>query len=296
MQRQHEQPLKARIVMTESDFTQTVLGNTGINVHRLGFSGTYRPGKETIYRALDAGINYFFGYGFDTQVVKVVRDVIKSGRDKVVIATGAYNLLLGHPNLRRTLEKRLRQFSTDYIDVFLFLGITKPKHLTDHVLEELNKFRQEGKIRATGISTHNRKFAGELASKGLLDLFMIRYNAAHRGAEEDVFPYLKEHNPGVVGYTATRWRYLLKRPKNWPQEEQIPTAGQCYRFVLTNPNIHVCMTAPSNIKQLNENLEALQQGPLTEDEMKFMHSFGDEVHHTKRWFMGKDHSATEVSK
>ena len=43
----------------------TVLGKTGITVSRLGLSASYRPGKQTIYKALNEGVNYFFGYGFD---------------------------------------------------------------------------------------------------------------------------------------------------------------------------------------------------------------------------------------
>ena len=35
-----------------------------------------------------------------------------------------------------------------------------------------------------------------------LDVYMIRYNAAHRGAEHDIFPHLAAYNPGVVSYTA----------------------------------------------------------------------------------------------
>jgi hypothetical protein len=35
---------------------------------------------------------------------------------------------------------------------------------------------REGKVRAIGISTHDRKFAGKLAAEGALDVFLIRYN------------------------------------------------------------------------------------------------------------------------
>jgi len=136
-----------------------------------------------------------------------------------------------------------------------------------------------------GLSTHNRKFAGKLAAEGAVDVLMVRYNAAHRGAEQEIFPFLKEHSPGVVSYTATRWSYLLRRPRGWPKDGRIPDAGMCYRFVLSNPNVHICMTAPSNAKQLVENLHALRQGPLCQEEMEFMRRFGDAVHHTKKWFM-----------
>jgi aryl-alcohol dehydrogenase-like predicted oxidoreductase len=267
------------------DFLHTTFGQSGKEVFRLGLSATYRPGKDTIYKAIDAGVNFFFCYGFDSHMTKTLREIFKTNREKYMVATGAYNLLLGHLNLRRTLEKRLRQLGTDYIDAFLFLGVTKEKHLKPDIIEEFNKFREEGKVRMIGMSCHDRKFAGRLAADGTFDAFMIRYNAAHRGAEEDIFPHLSVHNPGVISYTATRWSYLLRRPKNWPKDGPIPTAGMCYRFVLSNPGVDVCLTAPSNIKQLQENISALSMGPLSEEEMAFMRKFGDAVYQAKKWFM-----------
>ena len=267
------------------DFAHATLGKTGLKVFRLGLSGTYRPGKEVIHKAIDAGVNYFFCYGFDGQMTKTLREEFKTKRDKLVVSTGAYNLLVGHPNLRRTLEKRLRQLGTDYIDVFLFLGVNKPKHIGERELDEMRRFREEGKVRAIGMSCHDRKFIGKLVSEGAIDVTMMRYNAAHRGAEQDIFPHLTRHDPGVLSYTATRWSYLIRRPRSWPKGERIPTPGMCYRFVLSNPNVDVCLTAPSNIKQLRENLAALDEGPLSEDDMQFMRKFGDVVHEQKKWFM-----------
>lgn len=267
------------------DFSRSTLGKSGIEVNRLALSATYRPGKETIYKALDKGCDLFFCYGFDTQMVGALRDVFRNKRENCVVITGAYNLLLGHLNLRRTLEKRLRQLRTDYIDIFLFLGVMKEKHFTEHVEEELCRFREEGKVRAIGISTHDRKFAGKLAAEGVLDVLMIRYNAAHRGAENDIFPYLKQHDTGLISYTATRWSYLLRRPRGWPEDGRIPTADMCYRFVLSNPHVDVCLTAPSNIRHLEDNLKVLENGPLSEEDMKFMREFGDVVHRAKKWFM-----------
>ena len=266
-------------------FTHATLGKTGVAVHRLGLSASYRPGKQTIYKALDEGINYFFAYGFDTQMTGVLRELCRSNRERYVIATGAYNLLVGYPNLRRTLEKRLRQFRTDYLDVFLFLGVTKAKHFPERAREELCRFREEGKVRAIGMSCHDRVFAGQLATEGALDVLMMRYNAAHRGAEQDIFPHLQPHQPGIVSYTAPRWTYLLRRPRSWPKTEPLPTAPLCYRFVLSNPHVDVCMTAPSNIRQFEENLRAVRQGPLDDEEMKFMRNFGDVVHRTAGWFI-----------
>jgi len=266
------------------DFLHATLGRTGIKVFRLGLSGTYRPGKGAIAKAMDAGINYFFCYGFDGQTIRALRESFPARRDKLVVSTGAYNLILGHPDLRRTLEKRLRQLGTDYIDIFLYLGVCHAKHLHPDIFEELIRFRDEGKVRAIGISCHDRSLAGKLASDGTLDVAMIRYNAAHRGAEQEIFPGLETGDAGIVSYTATRWGYLLRRPKGYPEESALPTPDQCYRFVLSNPAVDVCLNAPWNEKQLEENIAGLAKGPLPPEEMAFMRRFGDFVHRRYRGF------------
>lgn len=267
------------------DFKHAVLGRTGLKVCRLGLAGTYRPGKEAIHKALDAGINYFFFFGIDTQLIKVLRDAIPARRrEDFVLASGGGNLILKSQNLRKSVERRLRKLKTDYIDIYHYLGVYKEKHFPEKVKEELLKLKETGKVRFTGVSCHHRKLLGKLAREGEVDVLMIRYNTAHRGAEQDIFPYLAEHNPGVVSYTATRWGYLLRRPKGWPADGRVPTAGDCYRFVLSNPAVHVALTAPRNLKQLEENLKVLDAGPLPAEDMEFMRRFGDAVHARQKKF------------
>ena len=268
-----------------SDYLHTTLGRTSQPVFRLGLSASYRPGRETVFRAVDEGVNYFFAYGFDSQMTTALREVMKTRREQVLLATGAYNYIFAHSNLRKATEKRLRQFDTEYLDVLMFLGVMKPKEFPLRVLEDMVKLREEGKARWIGISTHNRAFAGQLAREGVLDVLMIRYNAAHRGAETDIFPHLATHNPGIVSYTATRWTYLLRGGKGWPADQPVPSAGMTYRFVLNNPAVGVTLTAPRSLAEFEENLAAVRKGPLDEEEMVFMRRFGDVVHGRKKWFM-----------
>ncbi len=267
------------------DFLSSPLGKLATPVCRLGLSASYRPGRATVHKALDEGLNYFFYYGFDTQMTGVLREAIGARRENFVLATGAYNLIVAHQNLRRTLERRLRQVRTDYIDVFHFLGIMKPKEFTPRVRDELQAVRESGLVRAVAVSCHDRKFAVQLAREGTLDAIMIRYNAAHRGAETEVFPNLPASNPAVISYTATRWSYLVRRPRGYPREARVPTAGMCYRFVLSNPAVHVCLTAPSNLRQFEANLAEVRRGPLPEDDMRFMREFGDVVYGRYKYFM-----------
>jgi aryl-alcohol dehydrogenase-like predicted oxidoreductase len=256
------------------DFLRVPLGKIGTPVCRVGLSATYRPGRETVFKALDEGLNYFLYFGFDRHMTSVLRETIPARREQYVLATGAYNLIWGHQNLRRTLERRLRQLRTDYIDVFHFLGVKRRAHFTPRVREELQAVRESGLVRAVSISTHDRKFAVELAREGVLDAMMIRYNAASTGAEAEIFPHLPDTNPAVVAFTATRWTSLLRPPRGYPKTGRLPSAAMCYRFVLSNPAVHVCMMAPGNLKQFEENLAGIRQGPLCGEDMRFMRSFG----------------------
>jgi aryl-alcohol dehydrogenase-like predicted oxidoreductase len=271
---------------TESNpFTHTLLGRTGIPVFRLGLSASYFPGVAAVGRAVERGVNLLFLFGFDVQMVRALRELLPKQREKLVVVSGAYNLVYGHLDIRRSLERRLRQLRTDYIDAFLLLGVMHEKEFTEEVREDLLKLKEEGKVRAMGLSTHDRKFAGTLAREGKVDVLMIRYNAAHRGAEEDIFPFLQPHNPGVIGYTATRWRYLIRRSKKWPAHRPVPSPGQTYRFVLSSPHIHAALTAPRSVKQLDQNLDALAAGPLTDAEMDYICRYGDAVRRTRKWFL-----------
>ena len=267
------------------EFLREPLGKLRSPVCRIGLSATYRPGRATILRALDEGLNYFFYFGFDSQMTAVLRDAIHARRDQYILATGAYNYIFGHQNLRRALEKRLRQMHTDYIDIFHFLGVTKARQFTPQVREELQAVRESGLVRGVGISTHDRKLAAQLAREGTVDAITIRYNAAHRGAETEIFARLPESNPAVVSYTATRWTALIRRPRGYPKDGRVPTAGMCYRFVLSNPAVHVCLMAPSNLRQFETNLAEIRRGPLDEDEMQFMRDFGGVVYEQQKYFM-----------
>jgi len=259
------------------DFLRAPLARLGTPVCRIGLSATYRPGRETVHRALDEGLNYFQYFGFDRHMTSVLRESIGPRREQYVLATGGYNWIVWHEPLRQTLERRLRQMRTDYIDIFHFYGVTRRKYFTPQVREELQSVRESGLVRAVSISTHDRPFAVELARADVIDAMMIRYNAASRGAETEVFPKLPQRRPVVVGFTATRWRSLLRRPRHYPAGGRIPTAGMCYRFALSNPSVQVCLMAPRNLRQFEENLAEIRRGPLDEGEMQFMRDFGDAV-------------------
>ena len=80
-----------------------------------------------------------------------------------------------------------------------------------------------------------------------------------------------------MAFTATSWKQLLN-PKRIPPGERVPTATDCYRFVLSNPAVDVCMTGPANEAQADDALRAIDLGPMSEEELAWMRRVGDFIH------------------
>lgn len=245
-------------------------------VFRLGLAGNYGLDEDGIEWALaETEMNYLFWTPRMGRATGPVRRALARDRERFVIATGPTIAVRG-AGLRRFVERALRVLGTDSLDVLQmhWLGITS--RWTDGTVGEMVRLREEGKVRALGVSIHNRRRAGRLAADSPLDLLMVRYNAAHPGAELDIFPHVDPARLSIVAYTATRWRKLLKRPTGWDGE--VPTAGDCYRFCLSDPKVSVVLTGPKNRDQLEANLEAVRRGPLPDHKLSWMRRFGKVVH------------------
>lgn len=241
-------------------------------VFRLGLACNYGIDAEGIEWALgEGGVQYVFWTPKQKRATEVLRRALRRDRDRYVVATGP-TTALWKGSLRRFADRARRVLDIDQLDVLQMFWLGKTSRFSPAIVAELEKLRQEGVTRSIGISIHDRKRAGELARSSSLDVFMIRYNAAHPGAEQDIFPHLDRERQTVVSYTATCWRALLKRPKGW--DGAMPTAGDCYRFALSSPSVDVTLTGPASCEQLRENLQALRQGPLTPEERKLFGTLG----------------------
>lgn len=187
----------------------------------------------------------------------------------------------------RALDHCLKQLKTDFLDVITLYYVESESEWSqirarnDGAILALQQAKADGRIKAIGLTTHQRPLAAKWVASGLLDLLMIRYNAAHRKAESQVFPICREHGVPVVCFTCLRWGALLKSTNQDPDGFPIPPAAEWYRFVLSHPSVGVALMAPNNRQELLENLALLDDWrALTAEQMDKMKRHGDRVHQT----------------
>lgn len=263
--------------MTEvkTDFLHRVIPNVGKTAYRMGLAVNKGIKAESIETALkETPINYIYWTPFSGKATPVVQRALARDRDQYILATGpTFGYFSYQP--RKFTHRMLKLLKTDYLDILQIHWLGRMSAFNQRVEEVLVKLKDEGKVRAIGVSIHDRPRAGKLARESALNHFMIRYNAAHPGAEKDIFPHVDRRFTNICAYTATRWGKLLKRPKGWRGD--IMTAGDCYRFCLSSDYVNVVLTGPENEKQLHENIAALDKGVLSAEEDKWIREFGVSV-------------------
>lgn len=261
--------------MVDTTFLHKQIPALGRRVHRVGLSAGFGLTEAGIAAAFEAGLQYVFWNPTARTLTRALQKLTPAQRDRLVIATGpSFGFFPG--SVRRHVERCLKVLKTERLDVLQLYWLGRMSAWRGPVVDEMVRLKEEGKVGALGVSIHDRERAGALAKDGPLDVLMIRYNAAHPGAERDIFPHLQTRQPAVVAYTATSWRRLLKPPSGWTGP--VPTAGDCYRFCLSSPHVDIVLMGPKDEDQLVNNLTVLERGPLSAQEMTFMRTFGAAVH------------------
>ena len=240
---------------------------------RLGLGSSFGIQSPDMEYAFERGINYFYwgsirrpGFG------RAVAGLAPTHRDQMIVVVQSYTRVAAL--MRRSLEGALRKLKIDYAD-FLLLGWWNAEP-PGRIMDAARRLRDAGKVRHLMISSHNRPAFERFARDPDLAALMVRYNASHPGAEQDVFPLLGDRPPAIVSYTATRWGELID-PKLTPDGEATPDAADCYRFALTNANVDVCIAGPKNRAQLDQALQALDRGSMDPEELAWMKRVGAAV-------------------
>ncbi|MFW6303612.1 MAG: aldo/keto reductase [Candidatus Sumerlaeota bacterium] len=208
------------------------IGNSGIkaSVVALGtwaiggwaWGGTDKEDSiKAIHTALDNGVNLVDTapmYGMGTSE-EFVGEVIKDRRDDIVLATkcglrwdtgkGEFffkaegkNIYryLGPEGIKKEVEESLRRLKTDRIDLYQthWQEETTPREDTMAALMDL---RDEGKIRAVGVSNIKVSQLKEYLQVGPVASCQEKFSMLDRGIEEDLLPFCIENNIGILAYS-----------------------------------------------------------------------------------------------
>jgi aryl-alcohol dehydrogenase-like predicted oxidoreductase len=249
------------------------LGSTDLRASPLAVAGGYGLDATGVERAFhELGINTFFVAATQTPIQEGLRRLVKAGhRDQLVIISGAkFPLGISVP---REHEKMARTLGVEVIDVFLLFWVQAHWYVSGKTWPAMRRLKEAGKVRALGISIHDRKMARALLDELQLDAMMLRYNAAHRGAEQEIFSTLPAQKPAIIAYTATRWGKLLE-PKGGlgPMRPE-----ECYRFQLSHPSVDVALSGAGSFEELEANARGVALGPLDGVRLTEVRSFGDAV-------------------
>ncbi|MBW4619703.1 MAG: aldo/keto reductase [Cyanosarcina radialis HA8281-LM2] len=209
------------------------LGTSGIEISPI-IMGTWQAGKrlwvgiedaesiEAIRAAVDAGMTTIDTaeiYGNDGHSEKIVGEAISGMRDRVVLATKVFPNHLKYEQVIEACDRSLTHLRTDYIDLYQIHW--PPGSFNNEVvpLEEtmsaLNYLKQQGKIRAIGVSNFSGKLLAEASQYGRIDSLQPPYSLFWRHVETDAMPYCIEHNISILAYSSLAQGLLTgKYPPN----------------------------------------------------------------------------------
>jgi hypothetical protein len=239
---------------------------------RLGLGAAYGLDARGVEQAYAHGVRFFlwgalpkasFGAG--------LKALGRRHRSELRIAVQSY-ARRGFA-IRPGVELARWRLSTEYLDWLCLANWSQ--HPPADVLDAAAELVAKGLVRGVMISCHHRPLFAELRRLPGCAAWMVRYNAAHRGAESEVFPLADgPHRPAILAYTALRWGTLLDARYAPPGEPPL-SAVEAYRFVLSNPAVDVCLAGPRNQEELGAALTALAQGPLDEEGLLRARRVGD---------------------
>jgi aryl-alcohol dehydrogenase-like predicted oxidoreductase len=246
----------------------------------LGLAEGPKQDPRCVRRAFADGINYFFFYGpGNTSFIEELATLVRRKREQTIVATGSGSRRVA--GLRAARRKLTALLGIGLIDVF-FIEYVHPGDNPDvifgknGVLDELWRWKESGWVRFVGTTAHDRSPARRLAADPRVDVLMHRFNMAHRKAAHEVFPAAAKAQTTIVAFTATRWGTLLEPYADWP--DPLPTASDCYRYCLAQPSVHVVLTAPRSLAELEQNLDVLELPPMSKQKRGQWERFGDLVY------------------
>jgi len=263
------------------------LGRTGIAVSDviLGGGALFEPG--VIRHAFDRGVNVFdtaatYGGGVSEEVIG---QGLLGVRDRAHIIT-KQGFSRRRPPTQRSitniLEASLRKLQTDYVDGLFTHSLDDIQPLqNDAVLESFTRFKQEGKVRFTGFSTHDeRETLAECIKPrydDVVDVVMFRYNHMEGKPIEPLIAALREKGIGTIamktlaGGKHGRLSEFVNEQLSYPQA--------AIGWVLANDNIDCAVLSMDTYSLVDTYVSASGRQPQRTDS-SLLRKYRDLVDHT----------------
>lgn len=209
-----------------------ILGNSGFKVSEVSFgcmslSSDQNLNNHLLRIAFDNGINFFdtadlYHKGRNEESVGIA---IKPFRQQVFLATKAGNQWRKdgsgwdwNPTKKYILEAvelSLKRLQTDYIDLYQLHGGTIDDPINE-TIEAFELLKEQGKIRAYGISSIRPNVIRKWIQRSNLSSVMLQYSLLDRRPEEELIHLLGENNIGILARgTLAKGMLMNKEAKDY---------------------------------------------------------------------------------
>lgn len=157
--------------------------------------------------ALEAGITTFdtaedYGAGHSE---RVLARALGPRRDEIVIATKVSWDHLRRDQVVEACERSLRNLGTDVIDLYQIhwpAGTFGSERVPlEETMEALVRLREQGKIRAIGVSNFDLAQLRQACALGPVDSLQPPYSLLWRHAERELLPWCRAHGVAVLAYS-----------------------------------------------------------------------------------------------
>ena len=267
------------------------IGTTGIKVSKFGFGShisqelrKYEKEREWMIReAYDLGINLFDVYDIEGNIFQyepmgrflapMINDVVIS------ISMTPYD----GRNIEQELERDLRVFGRDYIDLVRIHARNKESERWEH-WEKLFKFKEKGYIRAVGLPVHTREDLVEPLAELPLDYVILPFSFYHNWLwgrripdkkMHTVVTKLREKGIGVItmkpfagGSLALPFKRLGKQ---YDETGEISVAKASLRYIINSgANPDTTLGGMYNPYHVYENVDAYFNPAMSDEERKIL--------------------------
>ncbi len=200
--------------------------------------------------------------------------------------------------LHASVKHSLQLLGRDYIDILMIHEPDRPGHFdwwtdwenfTGPVLQVLDELKAEGIVRFTGLGGTTAYEMVHLINSGRFDVVLTAFNYSllWREAEIAVIPAARAQNMGIIagsplqqGALTQRFEEQIDHGARWlspPRRQQykalyalLDELGMsiielAMRFAISNPDISCVLTGARTPQEMEENLTAVEKGPLPVD-------------------------------